>query len=40
MELAKEEDGNGATDALDAEKDEKTSVLDQELHFRSEVRDV
>jgi hypothetical protein len=27
-------------DTLDAEKDEKTSVLDQELHLRSEVRDV
>jgi len=33
VELAEEEDENGAADTLDAEKDEKTSVLDQEFHF-------
>ncbi len=39
-ELAADEEGeNGAVDALSGEKDEKTFLLDQELHFRSEIRD-
>jgi len=38
-ELAEEEDEDGAADSLDAEKDEKTFLLDQELHFRSGIRD-
>ena len=37
--LADEEGEDGAADALDIEKDEKTFLLDQSLHFRSEIRD-
>ena len=37
-ELADEDDENGATDGL-SDKDEKTFLLDQSLHFRSEIRD-
>ena len=37
--LADEEGEDGAADALDAEKDEKTFLLDQSLHFRSEIRE-
>ena len=37
--LAEEEGEDGAVDALDTEKDEKTFLLDQSLHFRSEIRD-
>src|ERR1700734_1568922 len=36
-ELADDEDEQGAADGLD--KDEKVFLLDQSLHFRSEVRD-
>lgn len=36
-ELADEEDEQGASDSID--KDEKVFLLDQTLHFRSEVRD-
>ena len=35
---AEDDDENGAADALDSEKDEKTFLLDQSLHFRSEIR--
>ncbi|KAK4691950.1 hypothetical protein P7C71_g5156, partial [Lecanoromycetidae sp. Uapishka_2] len=38
-ELADEEDEDGVADALGTEKDEKTFLLDQGLHFRSEIRD-
>ncbi|KAI4184263.1 MAG: hypothetical protein L6R41_004867 [Letrouitia leprolyta] len=39
-ELLAEEDGeNGAAEALSADKDEKTFLLDQGLHFRSEIRE-
>lgn len=39
-ELAAEgDDEDGAADALDSEKDEKTFLLDQSLHFRSEIRE-
>ena len=39
-ELLAEEDGeDGAADALDADKDEKVFLLDQSLHFRSEIRE-
>ncbi|KAL9100028.1 MAG: hypothetical protein Q9163_004545 [Psora crenata] len=34
-----EEDEDGAADALGAEKDEKTFLLDQSLQFRSDIRD-
>ena len=37
--LAEEEGEDGAGDALDTDKDEKTFLLDQSLHFRSEIRD-
>ena len=37
--LAEEEGEDGAADALDTEKDEKTFLLDQSLHFRSEIRE-
>ena len=37
--LAEEEGDDGAADALDTEKDEKTFLLDQSLHFRSQIRD-
>ena len=36
-ELADDDDGQGASDSLD--KDEKVFLLDQSLHFRSEVRE-
>lgn len=36
-ELAEDDDGQGASDSLD--KDEKAFLLDQNLHFRSEVRE-
>ena len=36
---AEDEDEESAADALDSEKDEKTFLLDQSLHFRSEIRD-
>ncbi|KAF9892932.1 hypothetical protein FE257_000524 [Aspergillus nanangensis] len=36
-ELAEDEDEQGGSDSLD--KDEKVFLLDQDLHFRSEVRD-
>lgn len=36
-ELAEDEDGQGGSDILD--KDEKVFLLDQSLHFRSEVRE-
>ncbi|KAI4142130.1 MAG: hypothetical protein LQ341_003300 [Variospora aurantia] len=39
-ELLAEEDGeDGATDTLTTDKDEKTFLLDQGLHFRSEIRE-
>lgn len=39
-ELLAEEDGeDGAADTLDTDKDEKIFLLDQSLHFRSEIRD-
>ena len=39
-DLAADEEGeDGAADALSGEKDEKTFLLDQELHFRSEIRE-
>ncbi|KAL8740122.1 MAG: hypothetical protein Q9190_007140 [Brigantiaea leucoxantha] len=39
-ELLAEEDGDDASaEALGAEKDEKTFLLDQSLHFRSEIRE-
>lgn len=39
-ELVADEGGeDGAAEALGGEKDEKTFLLDQELHFRSEIRD-
>ncbi len=37
--LAEEEGEDGAADALDTEKDEKTFLLDQSLHFRSGIRE-
>ncbi len=37
--LAEEEGEDGAGDALDTDKDEKTFLLDKSLHFRSEIRD-
>lgn len=37
-ELADEEDEDSATDRLGGDKDEKIFLLDQSLHFRSEVR--
>ena len=37
--LAEEEGEDGAGDTLDIDKDEKTFLLDQSLHFRSEFRD-
>ena len=36
--LAEEEGEDGVGDSLDTEKDEKTFLLDQSLHFRSEIR--
>ena len=36
--LAEEEGEDGAADALDTENEEKTFLLDQSLHFRSEIR--
>ncbi|KAL9602929.1 MAG: hypothetical protein Q9219_001454 [cf. Caloplaca sp. 3 TL-2023] len=39
-ELLAEEDGeDGSAQALSADKDEKTFLLDQSLHFRSEIRE-
>lgn len=39
-ELVTDEEGeDGAAEALSGEKDEKTFLLDQELHFRSEIRE-
>lgn len=39
-ELVTDEEGeNGAADTLSGEKDEKTFLLDQELRFRSEIRE-
>jgi VID27 C-terminal WD40-like domain/VID27 N-terminal region/VID27 PH-like domain len=38
-ELADEDDEEGAADRLGGDKDEKTFLLDQSLHFRSEVRE-
>ena len=39
-ELLAEEDGeDGVSESLSAEKDEKTFLLDQSLHFRSEIRE-
>ncbi|KAL8711043.1 MAG: hypothetical protein Q9220_004424 [cf. Caloplaca sp. 1 TL-2023] len=39
-ELLAEEDGeDGAEEALSTDKDEKTFLLDQSLHFRSEIRE-
>lgn len=39
-ELVADEGGeDGAAESLGGEKDEKTFLLDQELHFRSEIRD-
>ncbi|KAL9590732.1 MAG: hypothetical protein Q9203_000454 [Teloschistes exilis] len=39
-ELLAEEDGeDGAADSLSTDKDEKTFLLDQSLHFRSEIRE-
>lgn len=37
--MADEEGEDGAAEALNGEKDEKTFLLDQELHFRSEIRE-
>jgi hypothetical protein len=37
-ELAEDEDGNGAAEGL-SDKDEKTFLLDQSLHFRSDIRE-
>ncbi|KAK0517519.1 hypothetical protein JMJ35_000674 [Cladonia borealis] len=37
--LAEEEGEDEAGDVLDTDKDEKTFLLDQSLHFRSEIRD-
>ena len=37
--LAEEEGEDGAAESLSIEKDEKTFLLDQALHFRSEIRD-
>lgn len=38
-ELADEEDEGGDSEGLGGEKDEKTFLLDESLHFRSEVRE-
>ena len=38
-ELADEDDEDSAADGLSGDKDEKTFLLDQSLHFRSEVRE-
>jgi hypothetical protein len=38
-ELVDEEDEDSAADRLSGDKDEKTFLLDQSLHFRSEVRE-
>ncbi len=38
-ELADEDDEDSAADRLSGDKDEKTFLLDQSLHFRSEVRE-
>ena len=37
--LADDEDGEAAAESLGSEKDEKTFLLDEALHFRSELRD-
>lgn len=37
--LAEEEGEDGVADALETDKDEKTFLLDQSLHFRSEIRE-
>jgi len=40
IERVYEEGGGGATEALATEKDEKTFLLDQSLHFQSEIREI